>query len=747
MYDFKNLSWLDFEELVRDLIGAELGIRFESFAPGPDGGMDGRHAKGSSCIILQAKHYADSSHSTLKSALRREAQKIHKIKMSRYIIATSQSISKTLKDEILEIFSGIPIEPADIVGLRDLNQMIRSHPNIERANIKLWLGSAAVLDQIMNSASYNFNAMTRDEIELKVRVYASNPSLDRAREKIEENHVLIISGPPGVGKTTLAEMLALAYMSDGWELIAIRSLDDGLASISDAKKQIFFFDDFLGKVALDSRALANKDSDIVKFITRISKSKNARFVLTTRAYILEAARKYSEYIADRRIATSKYVLDVGIYTRRIRAQILYNHLLVAGTPIDHVSELISSNKIAEIVDHKNYNPRIIEWMTDPSRIKSISSHEYTNAFLCSLDNPDDIWDIAFRTHIDDRCRHLLYCQYFLSEYGVELDTLRRAFDTVHPTLSRFYGTSFAPDDFDDALKILEGGFLTIKEKSVQFINPSVRDYMSKITNNKILLTELARSSPMARWSKLIWEILQPISTPEEIQKLIHNFRPIASTFSTTSTEHDLDKADRIYLLLEWWNKSRDQYFANLALETALIPFNSTSPWESRWLVNLIAELKDPIRYADVPDVVDIVAALECDVVAALGYGLSFDELEAFAEEIEQHEASLSDAIREALDDAIATEIKDPDNTLEYLDSEAEIEDYMRTIEKLAPRSRISGYHLSRALEAATDRITALEYEIRPENGPTFFGNRKDNVDSFDDAALRALFDPLTLESR
>jgi hypothetical protein len=45
-YEFGNLSPADFEDLDRDLNGREFGVRFEAFAAGPDGGMDGRHAKG-----------------------------------------------------------------------------------------------------------------------------------------------------------------------------------------------------------------------------------------------------------------------------------------------------------------------------------------------------------------------------------------------------------------------------------------------------------------------------------------------------------------------------------------------------------------------------------------------------------------------------------------------------------------------------------------------------------------------------
>ncbi|STW27813.1 Uncharacterised protein [Klebsiella michiganensis] len=46
-------------------------------------------------------------------------------------------------------------------------------------------------------------------------------------------------------------MLCYTFLSDQWELVPIRSLEDGFSAIIDSKKQIFLFDDFLGKVALD----------------------------------------------------------------------------------------------------------------------------------------------------------------------------------------------------------------------------------------------------------------------------------------------------------------------------------------------------------------------------------------------------------------------------------------------------------------------------------------------------------------
>jgi hypothetical protein len=55
-YNFATLSPGDFEDLVRDLASRKVGARFEAFAQGPDGGMDGRHASAKGAVILQAKH-------------------------------------------------------------------------------------------------------------------------------------------------------------------------------------------------------------------------------------------------------------------------------------------------------------------------------------------------------------------------------------------------------------------------------------------------------------------------------------------------------------------------------------------------------------------------------------------------------------------------------------------------------------------------------------------------------------------
>jgi hypothetical protein len=371
-YDFTAcLSPLDFELLSKDLLEAELGIQLENFSEGRDKGIDLRYApvRGSGRtvynlaslgtaqkppeLIVQCKRY--SSFSNLKSELKnKELAKIIKLKPDRYILTTSVSLSPPQVDELKSILSPFVQSTGDIYGCERLNSLLSKYPEIERRHIKLWVTSAGVLDSILNAGTH---MVSREEVERTIaaaKIYVRNTSFDEALAILKKHRVCIISGLPGIGKTTLARMLLLYFYERNFDVVKIESdISEARAVGYHKKPRFYYYDDFLGQTAQADKLNKNEDQKLLDFMASVRDSKDSVFVLTTREYILNQAKLQYEKLARENFDHRTCVIDLAKYSRRIRAQILYNHLHFSDLPRPHVETLVAKRGYVRIVDHNN----------------------------------------------------------------------------------------------------------------------------------------------------------------------------------------------------------------------------------------------------------------------------------------------------------------------------------------------------------------------------------------------------------
>ncbi|MFC3694898.1 TIR domain-containing protein [Chenggangzhangella methanolivorans] len=192
-YDFTGLSFSEFEDLARDLIGREIGLRFEAFPEGPDDGIDGRHALADGAIILQAKHYQRSGFSKLKSKMSKERESVDRLQPKRYVLATSVSLTNKKKAVLGELIGPALLTSGDIVGLEDLNALLRKYPDIERAHPKLWTQSAGVLEAIVTSAVQKGIAKSAPVPDVLARLL---PRAEAVGEAAERDTLFLIKSSP-----------------------------------------------------------------------------------------------------------------------------------------------------------------------------------------------------------------------------------------------------------------------------------------------------------------------------------------------------------------------------------------------------------------------------------------------------------------------------------------------------------------------------------------------------------------------
>ena len=497
-YTFDTLSPIDFEHLVRDLLQSELSIRLETFKAGRDGGIDLRYAQDDGLtLIVQAKHYVKTGFNKLLSDLKsKEKKKIERLQPDRYLLVTSVPLSPANKDKIREALSPFVKSTADIYGKDDLNNLLDLFPEVERNHVKLWLSSTTVLEEVFHSRIINQTRNMLEDIRDKARLYVANESFNKALDILKDHNYVVIAGIPGIGKTTLAKMLVLHYLQSDFEFVEVSH------DISDANiipdhhcPRVYLYDDFLGRTSLVEKLRKKEDHRLVNFISTIRRKSSTKLILTTREYILRQAQGTYEVLNGPIFEKPQCIVDLSQYTRPIRAQILYNHLYFSGLPSGYVEEIVKQATYLKIIDHLNYNPRIVESMTDRIRVECDGPAQYPTIFMQVLKDPFLIWEQAFSKQLTDTAREMLLVLGTLPD-EVAVEDLEQA---TCQYVSR-HGKEVSANELRRALSELQGNFVVLEQDylgddTVSFHSPSVQDFVdSHLEKNPTLYGALAKTA-------------------------------------------------------------------------------------------------------------------------------------------------------------------------------------------------------------------------------------------------------------
>ncbi|MCE1175882.1 MAG: restriction endonuclease [Burkholderiales bacterium] len=427
-YDFRQLNDKEFEGFCTDLLGVALGCRIERFKPGRDSGVDGRYFSSSGNeVILQCKHWSNTPIGSLIRELEKsEKPKLDKLKPKKYLLAVSNPLSRSDKKKIFGALSPYISSEGDIYGKEDLNDLLNKYTEVERRHYKLWLHSASVLSHIFNSALIGRSRYSLEEIIHSSRMYAITSNHDSALNILEKLRVLIISGDPGVGKTTLANHLCLKYVAEGYEYYKISDeIKEVELVFNSSAKQIFYFDDFLGRNYLDALR-GHEGSQVTQFIRRVSANKNMRFVLTSRSTILNQGKFLIDNFEHDNLKRNEFELRIKSLSEIDKAKILYNHIYHSGIESNYVEQLYIDRRYRSVISHRNFNPRLINYITDPTRLETCAADNYWQYVVASLNDPSQIWENPFGAQLDDFGR-VLVLLVVLHGYAIHESQLAEAY--------------------------------------------------------------------------------------------------------------------------------------------------------------------------------------------------------------------------------------------------------------------------------------------------------------------------------
>lgn len=542
MFDYNLLDDLEFESLARDIMSRKLDKELYKFPRGRDGGIDICDDNFNPKTIIQVKHYINSGASNLIRSLDKEKEKVQNLNPENYYIFTSLGLTHQRRKEIIEMFPNYMSNLKNVITKDEIDDFLNDPLNIDVLNkhYKLWIQSVNILSIFQKKALNKDSYALLSDIEDRKGIYVKTSIYEKALKKLNDNDILLLLGNPGIGKTTLCEMIVLEYLKNDYQVIyaSTNDLTSVKESIMDSResKQIILLDDFLGHHYL--KIDDTKSSELKMLIATIKRLDNTKLLLNSRRTILNDAVqsdfKFKELYDNYR--DNELKIDQNSISFEERYNIFKNHLTYNGVSQSYREYLMDDDRYLKIIDHKNFNPRIIEYVANNRNTIGETEESYYSFILSKLDNPKDVWQDEFENRIEPIDRIFLYTLHSISEGKAISEDIKLAFEKRISNETYIDNTI---NNYERVTKRLSNSLIRITEGfyglEVSIINPSLSEYI-----HQALQENIEEQRKILKYSYFYDQIVQTVNHPvlknDRIDKL---FEENILDYQTLSEANDI----------------------------------------------------------------------------------------------------------------------------------------------------------------------------------------------------------------
>jgi hypothetical protein len=189
------------------------------------------------------------------------------------------------------------------------------------------------------------------------RVYVATHTHARALAVLARHRFAVLTGPPEMGKTATARMIALARLSAGWEAHECRGPDDLLRALAPDRPQVFVADDAFGSTEYRPDAAERWARELPR-ILRVLDDRHW-LIWTSRPAPLRTGlhRVHQERGAERFPRPGEVQVDAGALTVAEKALIFLRHVRAAGVPSS--TRLLARRVGPSVVAHPHFTPERI----------------------------------------------------------------------------------------------------------------------------------------------------------------------------------------------------------------------------------------------------------------------------------------------------------------------------------------------------------------------------------------------------
>jgi hypothetical protein len=251
--------------------------------------------------------------------------------------------------------------PARALGARELLAIVARDPGL-RLRLPSLLG-VCDLERLIEPRSGDRSSADVDAARALARVFVPTHAYAQTLEVLGRHRFAVLTGPPEMGKTAIARMVALAQLTAGWEAHECVRPDELWERFRRDRAQIFVADDAFGSTEYRPEAAERWALELDRVLNAMDDSH--WLIWTSRPAPLRAGlrRIHREHGAERFPQPAEVQVAAAELEVEEKALILFRHARAARLPGSAIG-LVQSHGW-QIVEHPHFTPeRIRRFVSD-----------------------------------------------------------------------------------------------------------------------------------------------------------------------------------------------------------------------------------------------------------------------------------------------------------------------------------------------------------------------------------------------
>jgi hypothetical protein len=254
-----------------------------------------------------------------------------------------------------------PLRHFAVLGGDELSESIDRHPALRLAMPSL-LGLRD-LAPLIPAALRERSSLDVGRAQELARVFVPTRAYQRAREVLARHGFVVLTGPPEMGKTAIARMVALAQLTTGWEAHDCVSPEQVWTAFDPDRPQVFVADDAFGSTEYRPDSAEHWARELGRMLAVLDQ--RHWLIWTSRPAPLKSGlrRVQRERGAERFPAPGEVLVDASQLDLAEKTLILFRHVK------DHAASAAARGVVRDvgvaIVEHEHFTPeRIRRFVTD-----------------------------------------------------------------------------------------------------------------------------------------------------------------------------------------------------------------------------------------------------------------------------------------------------------------------------------------------------------------------------------------------